>query len=716
VVRVDLDELVEHWTLLDDERQLIAGKRGPTRLGFAVLLKFYARAGRFPRGRAELDDEAVAFVARQVGVPASELGFYEWAGSTIEYHRSQIRRHLGFRECTADDAVKLTGWLADGVCQAERRADRVREQLLARCRAERIEPPSAGRCERIVRSSLHQAEQALTLRVSVRLGPQASARLAELAAAADDDDTADGEPSALSLIKSVPGNVSLESMLTEIGKLDAVRALGLPGAVFAGVAPKVVAAWRARAAVEAPSHLRTHPPALKLTLLAALVYERQREITDTLADLLISTVHRIGARAERKVTQELVSEFRKVAGKETLLFRLAEAAIARPDDTVRTVVYPVAGEKTLRDLVAEYKSSGPAYRRTVQTTLRASYTGHYRRGLIKLLEVLEFRTGSSACQPVIEALALIRRHAAAGNLTYYPAGDHVPAHAGITEDWRPLVYRTDQHGRQRVVRMVYEVVTFQALREHLRCKEIWITGADRWCDPDEDLPADFETRRAEHYASLRKPLDPSAFITELREEMHAELDALHDALPRLDWLQIAERREGNIKLTPLDAAPEPRNLRLLKKDIAARWGTVPLIDMLKEAVLRTGCLTAATSAAARGDLDPGVLAQRLLLAVYAYGTNTGIRAVAAGEHGHREDDIRYVRRRYLSPDSARAMAVEIANATFAARQQAIWGTGSTAVASDSTHFGAFDQNIFTEWHARYGTGVRTGSRDLTLAA
>ena len=171
--------------------------------------------------------------------------------------------------------------------------------------------------------------------------------------------------------------------------------------------------------------------------------------------------------------------------------------------------------------------------------------------------------------------------------------------------------------------MVYEVVTFQALREHLRCKEIWITGADRWRNPDEDLPADFETHRAEHYASLRKPLDPSAFITELREEMRAELDALHDALPRLDWLQIAERREGNIKLTPLDAAPEPRNLRLLKKEIAARWGTVPLIDMLKEAALRTGCLTAATSAAGRGDLDPGVLAQRLLLAVYAYGTNTG---------------------------------------------------------------------------------------------
>jgi hypothetical protein len=32
----------------------------------------------------------------------------------------------------------------------------------------------------------------------------------------------------------------------------------------------------------------------------------------------------------------------------------------------------------------------------------------------------------------------------------------------------------------------------------------------------------------------------------------------------------------------------PRNLRALKTEIRARWGTVPLVDMLKEAVLRTG--------------------------------------------------------------------------------------------------------------------------------
>ena len=71
---IGLDELVEHWAVLDGEKDLVAGKRGATRWGFALLLKFYTRRGRFPRGRAEFPDEVVAFVARQMQVPASELG------------------------------------------------------------------------------------------------------------------------------------------------------------------------------------------------------------------------------------------------------------------------------------------------------------------------------------------------------------------------------------------------------------------------------------------------------------------------------------------------------------------------------------------------------------------------------------------------------------------------------------------------------------------
>ena len=698
------DELVDHWTLFEDERQLIGNKTGSSRLGFALLLRFYILHGRFPRGRAEFEDETIEFVAKQVKVESTDIGFYEWEGRTNRFHKAQIRSHLGFREFVREDAAKFIDWLVTNVCQAERHPEQVTSEFLAHCREERVEPPTDGRMERIVKSALHRAEQLLCERVVSRLGADPCERL-EALVSVDTPEADDDKESVLVRIKSDPGAVSLNSLLEEIEKLTAVRAVGVNTRVFSDIAPKVLHGWKSRAAVESPSHLRDHPRQLRLTLLAALLHTRQREITDALVDLFIATVHRIQAHADRRVTQELVNAFKKVTGKENILFAIAEASCDRPDEAVRDVVYPVVngGEQTLKELVHEYKTKGPVYRRTVQTKLKASYTGHYRQGLIRLLEVLDFRSNNTLHRPVLEALELIERHAAKQRITYYPLGEFVPEHRALTGDWADLVFKNDQRGRQRVQRMAYEIRTFQALREALRCKEIWVAGADRWRNPDEDLPADFESRRAEHYAALRKPLDAAAFINEVQTEMRDELAALDQALPKAKWLDIADRgRMGAIKLSPLDRAPEPANLGKVKAAISRRWGQVALIDMLKEAVLRSGCLARLSTAATRGDLDPEVLAERLMLVIYAYGTNTGIHTVAGSSHGHSEDELRYVRRRYLTPDIAQAMAVEIANATFTAREPGLWGSGSSTVASDSTHFGAYDQNLVTEWHARYG--------------
>ncbi len=169
----------------------------------------------------------------------------------------------------------------------------------------------------MVRSALRTAEQSWALRISERLDPTVTARLLNLLVAeSDEDHPGTLAESVLGLIKSAPGNVSLDSMMVEIAKLEAVRAVGLPADLFADVVPKVLDGWRARAVVEAPSHLRRHAQPLTVTLLAALVHRREREITDTLVDLLIATVHRIGARAERRVTNELINAFKRVTGKE----------------------------------------------------------------------------------------------------------------------------------------------------------------------------------------------------------------------------------------------------------------------------------------------------------------------------------------------------------------------------------------------------------------
>ncbi|MBF6558426.1 MAG: DUF4158 domain-containing protein, partial [Acidimicrobiales bacterium] len=455
--RLDDDELIENWTLVGEELDQVTGKRGPTRLAFALLLRFHTLHGRFPRGRGELPDEAVAYVAKLVKVPAADLALYEWQGRTFEYHRAQIRGFLGFRECTVADAEKLTAWLAEHVCQSERRSERVREQLLAYLRAEGIEPPAAGRIGRVIGSALRAAEQSLTLRLHGRIPNVVVARMQALLAEASDDpaetDQADGRE-VFASVRSDPGNVSLQTCEEEAAKLSAIRAVGLPAALFADVSPKVVGAWRDRVAMETPSLLRGHPEPIRLTLLAAYLRCREREITDTLVDLLIATVHRINARAETRVVGEVVAELQRVAGKENILFKMTEAALDVPFGSVSEVIYPAVpgGAATLVALRREYQSKGSTFRQHKQRVFKASYTNHYRRGLIGLLEALEFGCTNTAHAPVMAALELIKRYKkdTTHATQYYAAGEHVPVEGVVPVELRELMYRVDKNDRRRV--------------------------------------------------------------------------------------------------------------------------------------------------------------------------------------------------------------------------------------------------------------------------
>lgn len=139
----DPEELIDCWTLGEDDWRLLRNKTSATRLGFALLLKYFELDARFPRHASEIPKAAVDYVAQQVKVDPEAFSRYDWSGRSIKGHRAQIRAELGFHESTVGDEDKLAVWLAEEVCPTELREDRLREALLARCRAERIEPPGS---------------------------------------------------------------------------------------------------------------------------------------------------------------------------------------------------------------------------------------------------------------------------------------------------------------------------------------------------------------------------------------------------------------------------------------------------------------------------------------------------------------------------------------------------------------------------------------------
>ncbi len=693
--------------LTANDRALILTKHHANRLSFAVLLAFFRERGRFPRRPTEIERALVNEITAELRLASAADLRFPLSGRSIERHRAEIRELLGFREATVADSEALTEWLQRQTAATGANAEQLTQQLEGRCRALFLEPPAPDRVDRIFRAAIHAHDERLQVEIAQRLGSETRQRLEALlrpdkAEAANDGGAGVGTAPALLLrLRGNPGRPSLAAIQDELAKLKLIREIGLPSDLFEKVLPHELDRLRRRVLVEAPYEIRRHPETARLTWLAAFVYLRGRSLTDDLVDLLIETIHHIGARAERKVERELLDDLRRVSGKQNLLFQVADASLDQPDGRVRDVVFPVVGEQTLRDLVKEWKATGPTYRTALRTIIRNSYKGHYRRMVPEILERLEFRSNNEHHRPVIEALELLKRFA--GSKAHgFPPEETVPVDGVVRGLWREAVIETEADGRSRVNRITYEICVLEALRDRLRCKETWVVGADRYRNPDDDLPSDFDAQQEQYYQALDLPLDPGQFIAKLQNEMRLALQTLDDGLPSNPLVRVTPKKGGQITVTPFEPQPEPPNLTAIKTEITGTWPMTSLLDMVKEADLRLNFTDALKSPTAYESLDRSVLRPRLLLCLHGIGTNAGLQRMAGLHSGVTQKDLAYVRGRYLTVEALRRAVSIVTNGTLGVRNPAIWGDGTTACASDSKHFGAWDQNLTTQWHVRYG--------------
>ncbi|HEY9741784.1 MAG TPA: Tn3 family transposase [Coleofasciculaceae cyanobacterium] len=491
------EELIEHWTLLPNELALLTNKTDHNRLGFALLLKFFQYAVRFPNHQQEMPSAVIDYVALQVGVSPQLYENYDWQGRSVKYHRAQIREFFGFREAKVADAASLTEWLAAQVLAYDLKIESLQKAAYQRLRALKIEPPTPERLERITRSAMRTFEERFCATTVLSLSPATIERLdALLKPDVSDTDTQAGieESSStlttpLAALKADPGRIGLDSLQKEVAKLQLLRQLCLPDKLFERVSSKVLQTYRQRVAVEPPRELRRHPASRRYTFLAAFCWLRSQEITDNLVELLIS---------------------------------------------------------------------------------------------------------------------------------------------------------------------------------------------------------------------ISQTLDADEFIASLQGRMQEALAELDREIPKNPSVKLLNKHNGWIRLSPFPANPEPTNLARLKTEIERCWPMTSLLDMLKETDLGVNFTQHFKSVATRENLDPKVLQKRLLICLYGLGTNTGIRRLSSGLLGENYADLLYVRRRFIHKAQLRNAIAEVVNATLETRKSHIWGEGTTTCASDSKKFGAWDQNLMTEWHIRYG--------------
>ena len=50
-----------------------------------------------------------------------------------------------------------------------------------------------------------------------------------------------------------------------------------------------------------------------------------------------------------------------------------------------------------------------------------------------------------------------------------------------------VVVEKDKDGEQRINRVNYELCVLEAFQEGLRCRELWVVGANKYRNPDDDF-------------------------------------------------------------------------------------------------------------------------------------------------------------------------------------------------------------------------------------
>ena len=152
------EELIEHWTILPIELELLNKKTATNRLGIALLLKYFQDQGCFPTSKTEIPNDVISYVAKFLKIPPDRFDRYDWQGRTIIRHRALIRNFLGVTEATVKDAIELTAWLETQVLAYDLKLESLEIAAVTRLRHLKIELPTPERLQRIVRSAIRGFE------------------------------------------------------------------------------------------------------------------------------------------------------------------------------------------------------------------------------------------------------------------------------------------------------------------------------------------------------------------------------------------------------------------------------------------------------------------------------------------------------------------------------------------------------------------------------
>lgn len=698
------------YNLSDDELVLAKTKNtDKNRLGFAVLLKYFQLESRYPKHSKFIDPLMLNTISNQLNISPSVINQFDWEGRSTKRFRQEIRELLGYRKVTSNDTHDFGAWLFKNVFpHAIKRSQRI-EHAYTYFRNKKIEPFTSKELERHISSFHNEFEQKLFESIYAKLNETTKLLMDELLSedteSCDDETNNDSEIKFRHLKMDIPG-ARLKNVLRAIQKIDCLKQLDLPLDVLSILSEKLIKKYYQRVMAERPSGMREHKEYSRYATFSIFCYFRSQLCMDSLADLFMKLTHQLQTKSESFVDKKILSEVKCVDGKFDILYKLSVSASENPDGVIQDIIYPQVGQETLKNLARELYFKGRWYQTQVHMKMHSLYSHASRKMLLALLDAFAFKTNLNASMPLLEGIHIIKSYRDF-QCEFYPENANIPVKNVIPNEWVDMVVVISENGDRRINRINYELSVFQELKKQLNCKTIWIEGAFRYRNPDHDLPKDFDENRNHYYGLLGLPLSVNEFTEPRKKTLNDNLILLNETIPSNKKVEIINKDgNGHIRISPYDPQAEPVNIKKLHQAIKQEYGTINLIDILKECDLQMEFTNLMQTVASRENISGEILQFRILLCLYAIGTNTGLKCLSSANESVSYDDLKYVKRRFITVENVRLVLIEVINRILEIRDPRIWGEATTSVACDSKKISVWDQNLMVEWHARYkGRGV-----------
>ena len=654
---VDEASMLRHYTLADDDLEIIRARRRPhNRFGFALQLCALRYPGRLLTPGEVIPLEVTRFLAAQLGLTAEDLAGYASREETRHEHLAALRDFYGYKMFTGRGSRDLKAWL-ERTAEIARSNEDLARRFVEQCRATQTILPGITVIERLCADALVAAERRIDARIADRLDEEMRRQLDALMT-----ETADSSVTRFVWLRQFEVGQNSADMNRLLDRLEFLQGIAVETPILAGMPPHRIARLRRQGERYFAGDLRDISGDRRLAILAVCALEWRSAI----ADAVVETHDRIVGKTWRDAKRacDARANDAKAALKDTLqgFSNFGSALLEAHEDQASLIdaVQNAGGWLSLRGLIAT--ATQPPDTLAADPLAHVVHGYHrFRRYAPRMLRALDIQVAPVA-EPLLAAAAIIARTET--------AADRPLTFLRRASKWHRHLNKDDGH-------RLWEVAVLCHLRDAFRAGDIWLVHSRRYGDLKGALvPA--EVARAT--PRLAMPYEPEIWLADRKSRLADGLQRLARAA-RAGAIPGGSIEDGVLKIDRL-TADVPKEADAMVLDLYKRLPVIRITDLLLEVDDEIGFTEAFTH------LRTGVPCKDrvgMLNVLLAEGLNLGLSKMAGATNTHDYFQLSRLSRWHVESEAmARALAMVIEGQSALPMAQ-FWG-GGTSASSDGQFF------------------------------